>query len=168
MLRTGIPNDAEMIEKIRVAAWRVAYRDFMPPEYLSKLNPLQHVADLQKTLSEQSMEFFVSVAEEEGQVVAFSMLGKPRYNTKADSIELWALNVHPEHWRKGIGQTLIKKALAMSAKSGFKALELWCIQGNIPAEIAYRKAGFTASGKERQSSQLTGNLLHELHYIKKI
>ncbi|MBU4316766.1 MAG: GNAT family N-acetyltransferase [Proteobacteria bacterium] len=168
MLREGIPEDAEAIERIRVSAWQAAYKNFMPKDYLSKLNPLQHVDALREKLSKENIEFSVSVAEENGVVVAFYILGKPRYEADVNCTELWALNVHPDDWRKGIGQSLTERAVNEAARLGFENIELWCIHGNIPAEATYKKAGFVPNGNKRSSSDLTGNMLHELHYTKKL
>lgn len=166
MLREAEPKDAEEIGQVRVAAWRAAYWRFMPEEFLTALDPTNNLADLKKRLSDKSSNVILSVAEELGQVVAFSVVGKPRYEAADRTIELWAVNVLPEYWRKGIGSKLVERAITYSSRSGFESIELWCIKGNTPAQEAYKKLGFIESGQERSSSQLTGNTLHELHYVK--
>lgn len=166
MLREAEPKDAEAIGQVRVNAWKAAYQPFMPADFLHGLNPTDKLSELKERLSKQSSDFIVSVAEVHYQVVAFSIVGKPRYEAPAKAIELWALNVLPEYWRMGIGTGLIERAITYSSRLGFKSIELWCIKGNIPAQEAYRKLGFVGSGQERFSSQLTGNTLHELHYVR--
>ncbi|MGD8175313.1 N-acetyltransferase family protein [Marinimicrobium sp. ARAG 43.8] len=166
MLRKAEPRDAEAIGKVRVAAWRAAYQHFMPKEFLKALDPANNLAELKERLSNQSSDFTLSVAEDLRQVVAFSIVGKPRYEAAGKTIELWALNVLPEYWRMGIGSRLVERAITYALDAGFESIELWCIKGNTPAQEAYKKLGFTESGQERSSSQLTGNTLHELHYIK--
>lgn len=132
MLRGGVPADAEAIESIRIAAWRAAYKEFMSTAYLAQLKPVQNIKGLRERLSSQSVDYSISVAEENNIVLAFSILGKPRYESSDDTIELW------------------------------------CIKGNRPAEATYGKAGFLPTGKERTSSKLTGNPIHEWHYIKNL
>ena len=66
----------------------------------------------------------------------------------------------------GIGTGLIERAITYSSRLGFESIELWCIKGNTPAHGVYRKLGFVGSGQERLSSQLTGNTLYELHYVR--
>ena len=166
MLREGRPQDAEAIENIRIAAWQTAYRNFMPMTYLSNLNPLQNIEALRTRLSSHHPNFAASVAEEDGIVVAFSILGKPRYEAPCDTIELWALNVLPEYWRMSIGKRLLTRAITSATESGFKKIELWCIKDNRPARGAYADAGFLPAGAKRSSSRLTGDPLHELHYTK--
>jgi ribosomal protein S18 acetylase RimI-like enzyme len=168
MLRDGVPADAEKIESIRIAAWQVAYKEFMPADYLAKLDALQDIEGLREMLSSQSLGFSIFVAEENNIVLAFSILGKPRYETSDDTIELWALNVHPRCWRMGFGRELTKKAIASATDSGFRNIELWCIKCNRSAEATYEQAGFLPTGKERTSSTLTGNPIHERHYTKSL
>lgn len=166
MLREAEPKDAEEIGQVRVAAWRAAYQQFMPKNFLNALDPTSNLSELKERLSNQGSDFILSVAEEHGQVVAFTILGKPRYKAPANAIELWAVNVLPEFWRLRIGSRLVERAITYSSRSGFESIELWCIKGNTPAQEAYKKLGFIESGRERSSSRLTGNTLHELHYVK--
>jgi len=168
MLRNTTPSDAEAIENVRIAAWRAAYQAFMPPGFLAGLDPLKNLADLRERLSVQSMDFSVTVASRGPSVVAFSILGKPRYDAPPGSIELWALNVLPDYWRQGFGKTLTEGAIGSANSTGFKSMELWCIQGNTPAQAIYEKSGFTLTGQERISSHLTGSPLHEVLYTKKL
>ena len=166
MLREAEPKDAEGIGQVRVAAWRAAYQQFMPEEFLKALDPAKNIDELEERISRQSSDFIVSVAEENGGVVGFSIVGKPRYEAAATAIELWAVNVLPEYWRLGIGSGLVERAITFASHSGFESIELWCIKGNIPAQEAYKTLGFTESGQERSSSHLTGITLHERHYVK--
>jgi len=168
MLRVAEPRDAEAIGVIRVAAWRAAYQKFMPKDFLAGLNPEQNLAELKERLLVQSPDFNLSVAEAQREVVAFSIVGKPRYKTMAGAIELWALNVLPEYWRVGIGSSLVERAISDTSVAGFGQIELWCIDGNAPAQKAYEKHGFSQSGQIRASSQLTGHMLRELHYVKRL
>jgi ribosomal protein S18 acetylase RimI-like enzyme len=166
MLRKATPSDAEAIENVRIAAWRAAYPPFMPPAFLAGLETQKNIDDLRKRLSAQSMDFSVTVALRGPSVVAFSILGKPRYDAPPGSIELWALNVLPAYWRQGFGKTLMEHAIGSAITAGFKSIALWCIKGNTAAQAIYEKAGFTLTGQERTSSRLTGKPLHEVHYTK--
>lgn len=164
--RDAEPKDAEAIGQVRVAAWRAAYQPFMPKEFLKAMDATRNLSELRTRLVNQNSHFTLSVAEECGQVVAFSIIGKPRYEAPPKTIELWAVNVLPEYWRRGIGTSLVKRAIAFSSFSGFNSIELWCIKGNTPAQETYKKLGFIESGRERSSSRLTGITLNELHYAK--
>lgn len=165
MLRPARPDDAQAMEELRVAAWRAAYTSFMPSEFLSGLNPADRVAGLAERLSNQSREYWATVAEIRDEVVGFTVLGQPRYEADAKTAELWALYVNPLQWRKGIGGRLLAYALNAAYLNSYRQVELWCLKGNEAAQKAYEKAGFTLSGKERHSSNLIGTPLHELQYV---
>jgi ribosomal protein S18 acetylase RimI-like enzyme len=168
MLRKATPSDAEAIENVRVAAWRAAYQPFIPPEFLAAIETQKNIDDLRERLSVQTMDFSVTVALRGQAVVAFSILGKPRYDAPPGSIELWALNVLPEYWRQGFGKTLTEVAIGSAISGGFSSIELWCIKGNTAAQAIYEKSGFTLTSQERTPSHLTGSPLHEVHYTKKL
>ena len=165
MLRKATPEDSEAIGRIRVAAWRAAYREFLPKSFLDGLDPLEKMAELRNRLVSQSPEFNVSVAEVDEQVVGFSIVGKPRYESEAGTIELWALNVSPDYWRRGVGSCLVTEAAAYARQEQFGAIGLWCIENNTPAQKAYEKLGFIQTGIKRSTSGLTGSILHEVQYI---
>lgn len=168
MLRSGIPEDAEAIESIRVAAWKTAYSRFMPERFLSELDARKSVESLARRLSLSDKDFSITVAEHNEEVVGFCIVGKPRFETNSNVIELWALNVHPNFWRKSYGAKMTAHVLSSAKRSGFDAIELWCIKGNTPAESAYMQAGFLNTGRERTSSTLTGNPIHEQHFAKNL
>lgn len=68
MLRVAKPSDAESIGKVRVDAWRAAYKAFMPQEFLDNLDAATNLSELKNRLSSQSPAFTVSVAEDQGTV----------------------------------------------------------------------------------------------------
>ena len=164
LIRSAIPEDAEFIGAIRVAAWQVAYRGVMPDAYLASLDQGANLDSLRTALRAETPPFTLRVAEIEGQPVAFSILGKPRYEADPSTAELWALNVHPKHWRRGSGQQLVKQALLDAKDQKSASVELWCIQGNIAAQRLYEACGVHPSGEIRTTSSLTGHPLQELAY----
>ena len=168
MIRNGIPADAEAIEEVRIAAWQAAYRQFLPSDFLAGLDATQNLEGLRERLASQDIDFSLFVAEHENVISAFSVVGKPRFEAPSDTIELWALNVHPRCWRLGLGQQLIHAAIDSAQTAGFKTIELWCIDGNAPAEAAYTKEGFVPTGRMRTSSALTGHPIHERLYTKNL
>lgn len=165
-LRPASVDDAEAIGNIRVSAWQAAYEAFMPKDFLNALDPLANLDALREKLAQPSDGFMVNVADVDGSAVAFSILGSPRYATHILSTELWALNVHPDFWRQGIGRTLTFDTVNTAKTLGFQCIELWCIYGNLPACATYEGCGFTLAGQERTSSTLTGHPLREILYTK--
>jgi ribosomal protein S18 acetylase RimI-like enzyme len=165
-IRQATPDDALAISNIRVAAWRGAYQAFMPAEFLSALNPEQGLNNWRERLCTQSENWVTFVAEEDGTVVGFVVVGKPRHEAQENVAELWALNVHPSCWRRGIGRALTHHATEVANSMHHGSIELWCIRGNIAAQNVYESCGFRMTEQCRSSSQLTGTTLHEVLYAK--
>lgn len=166
LLRPATVADAEAIAPIRIAAWRAAYKDFMPRLYLESLDPKPTIESLKTKLTNDATGFAVTVAEQDQCVVGFSMVGAPRYETSATSIELWALNVLPSSWRLGVGRALTLSSIEEGRAQGKSSIELWCICGNLPAQLTYERCGFRPTDRERTSSDLTGTPLHERLYAQ--
>lgn len=140
----------------------------MPPSYLAALDPLANLDSLRQKLAIPTNDFKLIVAEVDGLVVGFSITSELRHEARQGYMELRALNVLPAYWRKGIGRNLTMHAVSEAASLGFSGIELWCINGNFPAQAVYESCGFTLAGKERTSTKLTGLPLHEVLYSKQL
>lgn len=167
-LRRSVPEDAVSIGAIRVAAWRAAYGGILPEAYLARLDSTANLADLRAALGADVAPFTLWIAHLDGQPAAFSILGRPRYEAGAGVAELWALNVHPAHWRKGAGRALVEQACADARAQGFAALELWCLCANMAARALYDSSGFSPAGTVRVTDALTGHPLEEMAYRRSL
>jgi ribosomal protein S18 acetylase RimI-like enzyme len=163
-IRIARPEDAEAVGEIRVRAWRAAYRGQMPAEYLDSLDATANLEKLKTALGTQDPPFLMKVAELGKRVVAFSIVGAPRYEAAKDTAELWTLNVDPSCWRQGVGRQLVRAALADALAQNHRRLELWCLVGNAAASALYETSGFVRNGKQRTTSTLTGSPLTEMAY----
>lgn len=164
LIRAALPDDSDAIERIRVNAWRAAYRDHMPASYLAGLDARANLGPLRAALGKPNPPLFATVIELGAEAVAFSIVGPPRYPAEPDTLELWALNVDPAHWQRGFGRRLVNAALHRPPQLFASKLELWCIRGNNAARSLYEACGFVRTGAERTTSTLTGYPLDEVAY----
>ncbi len=164
MIRLAAAEDAEAIGRVRVAAWQAAYRAHMPGEYLDALDPRVNLEELRANLASPAPPFVARVAEVDHEVAAFSILGRPRYPADAETLEIWALNVAPSHWRRGIAHALVRQSFDDARSAGALALELWCIAANRAACALYESCGFTRTGQQKTTADLTGHPLHQVAY----
>lgn len=164
LVRLAAPEDAEDIGRIRVKAWQAAYRDVMPRKYLDSLDPRANLDELGAILRSSQPSLVVRVVQQGGDVVAFSILGRPRFQASDDTLELWAVNVEPRHWSKGVGRALVRQSLDDARSGGATTLELWCIPTNRRACGLYESCGFVLTGQDRTTLALTGHPLHEVAY----
>jgi GNAT superfamily N-acetyltransferase len=134
-LRRAQPDDADEIGEVHVRAWQVGYRGLMPAEFLDGLSSGQRSQWWRRSLTEGDPTFGVTkVAVRGGRVVGFASYGEARAQPAADPSgashvshddrdshptgELYALNVHPDHWRTGAGMALIVDTHSALAASG--------------------------------------------------
>jgi RimJ/RimL family protein N-acetyltransferase len=165
-VRAATFSDAPILAGIHIAAWRAAYADHMPPEFLAGMRVEDRTAMWQRALSEPNPGTVAVSVNETGEPVAFCVYGPSRDQDAkdADIGELIALNVHPSQWRKGHGQALYLRVLAHARSQHWSAISLWVLLGNTRARAFYERIGFTADGTEKQDATLVGSVLHELRY----
>ena len=157
------PEDASALARISVGAWQAAYRGLMPSDFLDALSPVEAQARWERAFAEGQPH--VVVFEQDQELVAACHFG-PSRDPGADPAtgEVIALNVHPNHWRRGFGSRLTSFTLDRLHARGFAAATLWVLRGNARARRFYEAVGFKPDGTERSTSDLIGSPLHEVRY----
>ncbi|WP_298345687.1 N-acetyltransferase [Ferrimicrobium sp.] len=64
--------------------------------------------------------------------------------------EIYAIYVHPDHWRRGASKALMDVACQSLWQKGYKVVQLWVLADNVRAETVYLSQGWTANGVGRQ------------------
>lgn len=98
------------------------------------------------------------LAEDAGQ-----LMGSIAINGREDtSAQLRWFLVHPETRGQGLGQTLLREALAFCRERGYRSVFLWTISELETAAHLYRKAGFVVT--EENTHELWGDIRTEVRY----
>ena len=87
------------------------------------------------------------LAVEGGKVVGVARIGSDPNN--ADNGHLFSLYVHPEFAGKGIGSSLLDRALKNLVERGFSRQTLWVFKDNEVASKLYKSRGFSNTGAEK-------------------
>ena len=147
-LRQAEPDDASSIAALKVICWREAYRGLMPDERLDALDAKSETPDWRNWLSDEQSGLIACVAEIKGELIAYALAGPMRHDDhpggeiEADA-ELYALYIHPDHQRKGLGHRLVAWLLERLIDKDYQALGAWMLGGNLRAENFYLKLGAT-------------------------
>lgn len=80
------------------------------------------------------------VAESKGRIVGICIVTEHYEDEEAAYIEF--LNVHPDFRGRGIGRSLLLRAIGESAMHGYRRVDLHTWSGNINAVPLYKKVGF--------------------------
>lgn len=89
------------------------------------------------------------VAKEGGKIVGF-IAGDANWFSKRAQRNVGAIHelvVHPDHRRKGVGRSLMKKVLEYFKEKGLDTAELWVGDENRPAMKFYEGFGFEEDGR---------------------
>jgi RimJ/RimL family protein N-acetyltransferase len=169
LLRSARLEDAAALAEVSVAAWRKAYRGHMPDDFLDLFSIPERTAGWTRRLSRSETDH-VLIVESDGRVAGFCGFGPSRDNDSKNQpiSEIMALNIHPEHWRCGLGTLLCRHVLQEMSSEGSTAATLWTIEGNIRARRFYERLGFAPDGAARAESKLIGIPLPEVRYRQAI
>ena len=164
-IRVSVPDDAEAVERLRIAGWRTAYRGILPDEYLDSL--LVDVARRRQHMEKLPSDVVDEVAVTDGGVVGWIASGPcrdpdrkgPRYG------EIFACYVHPDLWRKGTGRVLMGHAIDGLVRAGRDDISLWVLEGNDRARRFYEAFGFGSDGTHKLLD--FGELVPEVRYRRR-
>ncbi|MGK5553122.1 N-acetyltransferase family protein [Actinomadura kijaniata] len=143
-VRRAVPDDADAVARVHVAAWREAYRGVFPDAYLDGLDPRERAATWRGQISDPVRTVLVAVGG--ARVVGFASFGPPRdADLGGDCAELYAIYLEPGRWGGGAGRALMREVLAGLAP-GTRRLVLWVLEGNARAIRFYERHGFVPDG----------------------
>ncbi|HEY5900483.1 MAG TPA: GNAT family N-acetyltransferase [Burkholderiales bacterium] len=166
-LREARVADAAALAEIHIAAWRAAYRGLMPDDYLAALSLDERTKMWASGLARPSPAQSV-IAEIDGVAAGFCLFGPSRDEEPPEVAEIYAVNIHPQFWRRGAGRALCEHAAREAAAREHTTLTLWVLRDNQRARRFYESLGFARDGAEKTDTKLIGSPLHDLRYRKDI
>ena len=166
-LRRANTADAESVAEITVEGWRAAYAGLVPDAYLADLSLDAHVGRARERLSAVG-EGEVWVAEDGSRVLGYASFGPSRDpGAPPDSYELYALYVRPEAWRRGIGRSLLARAIERTKARGAARFTLWVFEGNRAGRAFYEAHGWRQAA-ECKDVTLGGRVLPVVGYVRRL
>lgn len=164
-VRAAGPDDAEAIGLIAVRAWQHAYRGVMPDDYLDSLRAEDRAEFFRPGLEHPRPDHGILVADGPAGVCGFTTFGPaPEHSVGPDpTAEVFALNVDPGSWGRGIGAALVRAAEASLADWGHTDAVLWTGPGNRRARRLYESLGWAHDGATRRVD-LFGVTIDEVRY----
>lgn len=145
-IRPATTDDIPTIAALHVAGWKGAYGGIVDQNYLDQLTVEKRIADWTEWMASGESEVFL--AEVEGTPAGFTVIGRTKTPPPGSSPirpshsgEIYALYLHPDFWRAGIGTALIKHGMRMLKEKKHSAVCLWVLNDNIRAKSFYEKMG---------------------------
>jgi GNAT superfamily N-acetyltransferase len=145
----------------------VAYHGLLPDAEIAKISVEQRRAFWKRALSKPNPDK-VDVAEDATGIIGFCNYGPSRDPGDEGAAEIYAVYVHPGHWRRGAGRLLCERALRAAGERGYDSLTLWVVKGNERACRFYDMLGFQPDGAARSNTRFLATAFDELRYRKRI
>ncbi|MCV9995610.1 GNAT family N-acetyltransferase [Paeniglutamicibacter sp. ZC-3] len=157
-VRDAVQDDAAAIARALVAAWRAAYAGIIDAAFLESMDVDLIARSWARTLARGTVSRPI-VAVVGGDVVGFCQFGVPRDEAAASTGELYALNLLPECWGRGLGTVLLHEAAGRLRVRGYSEAYLWVAEGNQRAMDLYLRHGWRDTGITKEDPRFTPPLM---------
>lgn len=163
VIRQPDRDDADAMGHVHVRAWQGAYRSIMPDDYLDGLRAEDRASMWRRQIDATGGGGLLIVAINGG-VVGFAAFGRCQDDgASPEEGQLYAINLDPAHWAKGLGRLLLRAVTDELVRQGFKSLVLWVVPDNTRARRLYESEGWTVDGVSRDEEVL-GVVVTEVRY----
>ncbi|MFG1911805.1 GNAT family N-acetyltransferase [Kribbella sp. NPDC048928] len=149
--RLARPADLLGAAEARVASWHAAFTGLVPQDFLDAMDPTAIAASWTDSIAAGRSRLHVALLD--GDVIGYAGVGPERDpQAPANTGELYALFVHPDHWGTGAGRALTDAACADLRESGCDSVQLWVLEANNRARRFYARYGFVETAGRAYSS----------------
>jgi GNAT superfamily N-acetyltransferase len=164
-VRAARPQDAAEVAGVHVRSWQAAYRGLLADGYLDGLRAEDRAARYTFHLVGPDQPA-TAVALEDDEIRGFVTTGPARGCAQTVG-EVYAINVDPSAWGRGVGRALMAHARSRLAGLGFTEALLWVLVGNARAERFYRADGWRTDGQQRDDD-IWGIRVSEIAYRRRL
>jgi GNAT superfamily N-acetyltransferase len=165
-IRRARPDDALALGGIYVQAWRQAFVQILPREYLDALDAHSEAASWKTLLDGDRWPKAGALVIEAGQdLVAFSGFGPAEGSP--DTAELQTLYALPEVWGTGVGRRLMAATIQILRQAKYQHAVLWVLEANTRARTFYHAAGWQPD-RTIVDDATTGVRLPKLRYYRSL
>ena len=149
-IRTASQSDAEAITEVHIAATCEAYCDLWWADELARIvGDVYGRANMWRCLMAEGYSTIL-VAEVNGDIAGFVNFEAWEEEETPETVgEIIAICVRPEEWGLGIGEALMREAMARLRDGGWVEVALWVLEGDLRAVGFYERLGFRMDGAVR-------------------
>ena len=153
-VRPAQPGDAPELGALQVRAWRSAYADDLPADFLDALDADAFAATWDSAIRlRPDARWAVLVAHAGTDVVGFAAVGPAEGHPDLDGVEtaeLHALVVDPGRTGAGHGSRLQAAVTDTAREAGFRRLCTWVADGDAELRRFLESSGWGADGAIRE------------------
>ncbi len=140
MVRPAVVADAAVLADIHVSSWQAIYHGIFEEVFLEGLDREGRADWFEKAVGRGTL----IVVEPDDAPLGFCMYGESHEDGWAEVLSIY---VHPDHWGKGHGHRLLRRAEVELASLGFDQVLLWVLDGNERGRHFYERQGWTLGSR---------------------
>lgn len=150
VVRHAAEHDVKELAEVAVLSWRTAFAGLVASDFLASMSVSGRAEGFTRVLARApTVELWV--AEDGHRLVGYGTIGPDRSpHTRPSALELYALYVRPEEWRRGVGRRLHDHLLGRLNHRGAHRVVLWVLELNAPARDFYEARGWEQTGHRRE------------------
>ena len=156
-------TDADRIGAIQICAWQATYRGVMPDAYLDELDVDDRAAYWRRQVLALLPSQRLKVIVDDGVVVGFAAAGPEHDGGAASTGELYAINLDPRVWGRGLGRALLRDMTVELAGLGYRQAVLWVVPENHRARRFYESEEWR-NDHVRRDDEVFGIVVPEMRY----
>ncbi len=152
-IRRATTDDAEIVARIHVAAWRESYASLMPPEALNALNVEEQAARWRDIFrgeaSDDASAVFLALGEGGEQPCGFGSCGRQRSPRLAEAgfpVEFSTLYLLRRAQRSGLGRAMMSAMAKHLIAEGYSRASGWVFRDYPPARRFHEALGAKRTG----------------------
>jgi ribosomal protein S18 acetylase RimI-like enzyme len=161
-IRTASKSDSIAITEVQTAAIREAYCDLWWADELARIvGDVYGRANMWRCLMAEGYSTIL-VAEVDGDIAGFVDFEACQDEETPETVgEIIAICVRPEEWGLGIGEALMREAMARLRDGGWVEAVLWVLLENRRAVVFFERLGFRMDGAVTPTRVRLRRLLEE-------
>jgi L-amino acid N-acyltransferase YncA len=162
-IRHAEPEDVRAVAEIHVEAWRAAYADIFPEDFLKSLTVASRQTFWAQFLKEK--QGHLQVAIDGDRMLGWINTGPCRdQDAVTGDAEIWALYASPVVWSTGVGRQLWWAAQSALREQAFRRCRLWVLAQNARGMRFYQAAGFERDAGSGKTIELGGVKVEEVRF----
>ena len=147
VIRPARDTDLAAVGAVHAASRRDAYQHLLSPDTLATITAQSQADQWRARMPGQQTPHQLSVAEHDGVVVGFCLVGT---EDGGGSAILNAVHVHPDAQRAGTGRLLVDAGVQQARSWGHSTMQLWVLEDNRRARGFYEHLGWVNDGVTRR------------------
>ena len=147
-------NDAELVGYIHSTAWKQAYNDIFPVNYLEADTPDVRAREFRESCRDERIFYFLLY---EDKTAVGIVKVESEWNQSCEILSIYILE---EYRNKRYGKQFIAY---LKDTLKYKKIYLWVLEENMKARQFYESNGFCLTGKKREINR--GKYFKQLQYV---